>query len=137
MLLGGEAVPDAVWSRLRDTDGTLGYNLYGPTEYTINTLGGGTDDSATPTVGRPIWNTRGYVLDAWLRPVPRRRAPASCTSPAPAWPAATSTGPGLTAERFVADPFGAPGEPDVPHRRPGAPARRTATWSSSAAPTTR
>ena len=48
VLLGGEAVPDAVWDRLRDTEGVLGYNLYGPTEYTINTLGGGTDDSATP-----------------------------------------------------------------------------------------
>ncbi len=44
---------------LRDTEGTSGYNLYGPTEYTINTLGGGTYDSATPTVGKPIWNTRG------------------------------------------------------------------------------
>ena len=55
----------------------LGYNLYGPTEYTINTLGAGTADSATSTVGTPIWNTRAYVLDAWLRPVPdgvRRRA---------------------------------------------------------------
>ena len=48
VLLGGEAVSDAVWDRLRDTEGVLGYNLYGPTEYTINTLGGGTDDSATP-----------------------------------------------------------------------------------------
>ena len=31
---------------------------------------------------------------------------------------------GLTAERFVADPFGAGGQPDVPHRRPGALAAR-------------
>ncbi|WP_346109427.1 condensation domain-containing protein, partial [Pseudonocardia alni] len=30
VLLGGEAVPESVWSRLRDTDGTWGYNLYGP-----------------------------------------------------------------------------------------------------------
>src|SRR5699024_11000707 len=62
VLLGGEAVSDTVWQRLRDTPGVLGYNLYGPTEYTINTLGGGTEDSATPTVGAPIHNTRVYVL---------------------------------------------------------------------------
>ncbi len=70
VLLGGEAVSPAVWNRLRDSDTSYGYNLYGPTEYTINTLGAGTDDSATPTVGRPIWNTEAHVLDAWLRPVP-------------------------------------------------------------------
>ena len=45
VLLGGEAVGDGVWSALRDNPATAGYNLYGPTEYTINTLGGGTDDS--------------------------------------------------------------------------------------------
>ena len=70
VLLGGEAVSAAVWDRLRDSDTTYGYNLYGPTEYTINTLGGGTDDSATSTVGQPIWNTRAHILDSWLRPVP-------------------------------------------------------------------
>jgi non-ribosomal peptide synthetase component F len=58
VLLGGEAVSATVWSRLRDGQGWYGYNLYGPTEYTINTLGGGTDDSATPTVGRPRCSRR-------------------------------------------------------------------------------
>ncbi|MBD0020378.1 MULTISPECIES: non-ribosomal peptide synthetase [Gordonia] len=70
ILLGGEAVGTGVWDALREADGTEGYNLYGPTEYTINTLGGGTGDSATPTVGRPISNTVGHLLDPWLRPVP-------------------------------------------------------------------
>ncbi|GAC58900.1 putative non-ribosomal peptide synthetase, partial [Gordonia hirsuta DSM 44140 = NBRC 16056] len=70
VLLGGEAVGTGVWDRLTSADGTLGYNLYGPTEYTINTLGGGTTDSATPTVGRPISNTVVQLLDPWLRPVP-------------------------------------------------------------------
>ncbi|MCH0541874.1 amino acid adenylation domain-containing protein [Streptomyces sp. MUM 203J] len=109
VLLGGEAVSDTVWTRLRDTEGTYGYNLYGPTEYTINTLGGSTADSASPTVGLPIRNTRAYVLDAMLRPVPP-----GC--PGELYIAGTGLArgyhdrPGLTAERFVADPFGEPGE---------------------------
>ncbi|MFD7325292.1 amino acid adenylation domain-containing protein [Streptomyces sp. NPDC059875] len=109
VLLGGEAVSDTVWTKLRRTPGTYGYNLYGPTEYTINTLGGSTTDSATPTVGMPIRNTRAYVLDAMLRPVPP-----GC--PGELYIAGTGLArgyhdrPGLTAERFVADPFGEPGE---------------------------
>ncbi|MER5967911.1 amino acid adenylation domain-containing protein [Streptomyces sp. NPDC002057] len=109
VLLGGEAVSDTVWSQLRHTDGTYGYNLYGPTEYTINTLGGSTTESATSTVGRPIRNTRAHVLDAMLRPVPPG-------SPGELYIAGTGLARGyhdraaLTAERFVADPFGEPGE---------------------------
>ncbi|MFJ5778938.1 amino acid adenylation domain-containing protein [Streptomyces sp. NPDC093094] len=109
VLLGGEAVPDSVWARLRRTEGTYGYNLYGPTEYTINTLGGSTTDSATSTVGVPIRNTRAHVLDTMLRPVPP-----GC--PGELYIAGTGLArgyharPGLTAERFVADPFGEPGE---------------------------
>ncbi|GAA2899412.1 hypothetical protein GCM10010517_64910 [Streptosporangium fragile] len=105
VLLGGEAVPAAVWNRLADTDGVLGYNLYGPTEYTINTLGGGTEDSATPTVGRPIWNTRGYVLDGWLRPVPPG-TPGELYIAGAGLARGYLGRPDLTAERFVADPFG-------------------------------
>ncbi|WP_338051255.1 amino acid adenylation domain-containing protein [Pseudonocardia acidicola] len=103
VLLGGEAVSDAVWAALRDTPGTCGYNLYGPTEYTINALGGGTADSATPTVGRPIVNTRAHVLDGWLRPVPDG-------VPGELYIAGAGLARGyldrfaLTAERFVADP---------------------------------
>ncbi|GAB2609636.1 hypothetical protein GCM10027168_48270 [Streptomyces capparidis] len=108
VLLGGEAVSDAVWAALRDTEGTCGYNLYGPTEYTINTLGGGTDDSATPTVGRPIRGTRAYVLDAALRPVPPG-TPGELYISGVGLARGYHRRAGLTAERFVADPFGAPG----------------------------
>ncbi|WP_338674450.1 amino acid adenylation domain-containing protein [Streptomyces sp. SCSIO 30461] len=109
VLLGGEAVTETVWNTLRDTEGTYGYNLYGPTEYTINTLGGGTGDSATPTVGRPIRATRARILDTWLRPVPDGVA-------GELYIAGTGLArgylgrPGLTAERFVADPYGRAGE---------------------------
>jgi amino acid adenylation domain-containing protein/non-ribosomal peptide synthase protein (TIGR01720 family) len=109
VLLGGEAVSDAVWTRLRDTDGTYGYNLYGPTEYTINTLGASTADSATPVVGKPIWNTRGYVLDARLRPVPPG-TPGELYIAGIGLARGYHARSGLTAERFVADPFGAPGD---------------------------
>ncbi|SEP51282.1 non-ribosomal peptide synthetase, partial [Amycolatopsis saalfeldensis] len=122
VLLGGEAVSESVWHRLRDTDGTYGYNLYGPTEYTINTLGGGTTDSVSPTVGKPIRNTRAYIVDDWLRPVPDG-------VPGELYIAGTGLArgylgrPGLSAERFVADPFGAPGSRmyrtgDLVRRRP-------------------
>ncbi|MFE5641556.1 amino acid adenylation domain-containing protein [Rhodococcus sp. NPDC056516] len=70
VLLGGEAVPDSLWSRLLHEPGVEGYNLYGPTEYTINALGGGTSDSETATIGSPVTETHAYVLDPWLRPVP-------------------------------------------------------------------
>ncbi|WP_207933320.1 non-ribosomal peptide synthetase [Actinomadura sp. GC306] len=122
VLLGGEAVTDTVWSRLRDTEGTSGYNLYGPTEYTINALGGGTGDSATPTVGRPIWNTRAYVLDPALRPVPDG-APGELYLAGTGLARGYHRRAGLTAERFVADPLGAPGgrmyrTGDLVRRRP-------------------
>ncbi|MFF1440224.1 non-ribosomal peptide synthase/polyketide synthase [Streptomyces sp. NPDC058295] len=109
VLLGGEAVPETVWTALRDTEGTYGYNLYGPTEYTINTLGGGTLDSETPTVGRPIRGTRAHLLDAWLRPVPDG-VPGELYIAGIGLARGYLGRPALTAERFVADPFGEPGE---------------------------
>ncbi|WP_017580522.1 non-ribosomal peptide synthetase [Nocardiopsis valliformis] len=108
VLLGGEAVSATVWDTLREADNVLGYNLYGPTEYTINTLGGGTGDSPTPTVGRPIANTDVHVLDSALRPV----APGV---PGELYVSGVGLARGytgradLTAERFIADPYGPPG----------------------------
>ncbi|KAB2344319.1 non-ribosomal peptide synthetase [Actinomadura rudentiformis] len=104
VLLGGEAVSETVWSTLRETPGTFGYNLYGPTEYTINTLGASTDDSGTSTVGRPIWNTRAYILDAALRPVPPG-TPGELYISGVGLARGYHRRPGLTAASFVADPF--------------------------------
>ncbi|WP_030893804.1 non-ribosomal peptide synthetase [Streptomyces sp. NRRL S-474] len=109
VLLGGEAVTPTLWQRLAQTEGTAGYNLYGPTEYTINTLGVGTFECQDPVVGVAIDNTDVYVLDPWLRPLP---------DGVPGELYVSGTGiargylgqPAQTAHRFVACPFGEPGE---------------------------
>ncbi|MFJ7275145.1 amino acid adenylation domain-containing protein [Kitasatospora sp. NPDC098663] len=108
-LVGGEAVGDALWARIRETEGVLGHNFYGPTEYTVDTLGAALDESPTPFVGRPIGNTRVYVLDARLRPVPAGVA-GELYIAGPGLARGYGNRPALTASRFVADPFGAPGE---------------------------
>ncbi|MFD0886445.1 amino acid adenylation domain-containing protein, partial [Streptosporangium algeriense] len=106
--LGGEAVPAGLWNRLREAPGVQGYNLYGPTEYTINALGADLAESPTSTVGRPIMNTRAYVLGPGLRPVPRGVV-GELYLAGDGLARGYHRRPGLTAERFLADPFGPPG----------------------------
>uniref|UniRef100_A0AAU2JJX3 Amino acid adenylation domain-containing protein n=1 Tax=Streptomyces sp. NBC_00049 TaxID=2903617 RepID=A0AAU2JJX3_9ACTN len=109
VLLGGEAVTPTLWQRLAETEGTAGYNLYGPTEYTINTLGVGTFECQDPVVGVAIDNTDVYVLDPWLRPLPDG-------VPGELYVSGIGIARGYlgqaaqTAHRFVACPFGTPGE---------------------------
>ncbi|MBQ1117161.1 non-ribosomal peptide synthetase [Streptomyces sp. C3-3] len=98
---------------LCDAPGRTLHNHYGPSEthvVTAHTLSDGPSDRArnAAPIGRPVWNTQVYVLDAALRPVPD-----GVTGELYIAGAQLARGyhhrPGLTAERFTADPFGAPG----------------------------
>ncbi|QOV34274.1 amino acid adenylation domain-containing protein [Streptomyces ferrugineus] len=109
VLLGGEAVTPTLWRRLAETEGTVGYNLYGPTEYTINTLGVGTFECQDPVVGVAIDNTDVYVLDPWLRPLPDG-VPGELYVSGIGIARGYLGRPAQTAHRFVACPFGEPGE---------------------------
>ncbi|MFJ9691431.1 amino acid adenylation domain-containing protein [Kitasatospora sp. NPDC101183] len=109
LLLGGEAIGDALWQELRSLAGVSAYNLYGPTECTVDALYCRVADSPRPVVGDPLRGTCVRVLDGALRPVPEGVAGELYVSGASLARGYLGRA-GLTAERFVADPHGAPGE---------------------------
>lgn len=110
VLIGGEPIADAMWNTLRNAPQVRFFNMYGPTEATVDaTIGRIEAADETPHIGRPLGNARIYLLDAALQPVP---AGAS----GEIWIGGAGVARGylnreaLTVERFVADPFdGTPG----------------------------
>ncbi|MFE4369084.1 amino acid adenylation domain-containing protein [Streptomyces sp. NPDC056835] len=137
LAMAGEALPASLAARVaRTMPGSRLLNVYGPTEATVYATAWSSDESpcdespcdespcdesprddspsgdplsgGAPPIGRPLTHVRAYVLDGALQPVePGRRGELYLAG------AGLARGylrrPGLSAERFVADPFGPPG----------------------------
>ncbi|MFC0248764.1 amino acid adenylation domain-containing protein [Citricoccus parietis] len=106
--VGGEEVGPEVWQRLASLDGVHAVNLYGPTETTVDSLVAQITPETQPHLGRPVRNSRHYILDAALRPVPERAVGELYLAGANMARGYVGQ-PGLSAARFVADPFAADG----------------------------
>jgi amino acid adenylation domain-containing protein len=125
VLLGGEAIPRAMWAQLEAAPHIHFFNMYGPTECTVDAtiasvrdassvpaidgpaIDGSTIRSAAidgPAIGRPVANTRVYVLDA-------NREPTPIGVPGELYLAGVQVArgywnrPDLTETRFLPDPF--------------------------------
>jgi amino acid adenylation domain-containing protein len=70
IMLGGEAFEPHLLSRLKSLTSASIYNGYGPTEITIGATFKELTQDDTITIGKPIGNTRIYILDEHLNIVP-------------------------------------------------------------------
>ncbi|MBV9774815.1 MAG: amino acid adenylation domain-containing protein, partial [Gemmatimonadetes bacterium] len=105
---GGEALPAELAARCRAVLGAEVVNLYGPTEACIDALLAvveGVGIGATAPIGRPVANTRAYVLDGVGQPAPIGVAGELYVGGAQLARGYVGRSD-LTADRFVPDPFG-------------------------------
>jgi amino acid adenylation domain-containing protein len=68
-LIGGEAIGPAQWQALAGHGPGVFYNVYGPTECTVDATVARVSGSA-PHIGRPIANAQIYIVDDAMRPAP-------------------------------------------------------------------
>ncbi|MFB6891575.1 amino acid adenylation domain-containing protein [Kitasatospora sp. NPDC056327] len=109
LVVGGEPVSASLLEELAVAQDTVTYNFYGPTEYTVDATFHRLDAARGQVIGRPVWNTRAHVLDHNLA-----LAPVGTVGELFLAGAQVARGylnrPGLTADRFLPCPYGAPGE---------------------------
>ncbi|WP_425297949.1 non-ribosomal peptide synthetase, partial [Nocardia brasiliensis] len=103
----GEALPPETVAAFGAVSQAQLHNLYGPTEAAVSVTywpADGSDSRSVP-IGLPQWNTQVYVLDARLRPVPAG-VPGELYLAGDQLARGYVRRPDLTADRFLANPFG-------------------------------
>ncbi|MFB8085539.1 amino acid adenylation domain-containing protein [Streptomyces sp. NPDC055992] len=111
LLVGGEAIGPALWDRLAAAhrSGLLrAVNVYGPTECTVDATAGWIEEPGEPHIGAVLPGLRMRLLDERMAPVGPGGA-GELYLAGPRIARGYRRSPHLTAQRFVADPFGAPG----------------------------
>ncbi|HEX8095504.1 non-ribosomal peptide synthetase [Jatrophihabitans sp.] len=111
LFIGGEPIPSTSWRELAEAGarGVLeAVNLYGPTECTVDSTASWVTGPGGPQIGVALPGIQARVLDEQLRPV-RHTAVGELYLAGVRLADGYHNRPGLTAQRFVADPYGAPG----------------------------
>ncbi|XQC91468.1 non-ribosomal peptide synthase/polyketide synthase [Pseudomonas aeruginosa] len=107
LLCGGEALAEDLAARMRGLSAST-WNLYGPTETTIWSARFRLGEEARPFLGGPLENTALYILDSEMNPCPPGVA-GELLIGGDGLARGYHRRPGLTAERFLPDPFAADG----------------------------
>ena len=105
ILVGGEPINQSTWRVLAQAKYTHFYNVYGPTECTVDTTVCHVQMAGDlPVIGRPIANTQIYILDRHLQPVPIG-VPGELHIGGEGLSRGYLNRTDLTAEKFILNPF--------------------------------
>ena len=109
VLVGGEEIDEATWRTLATNEDTVYFNVYGPTECTVDTtvccVRTAPPQISHASIGRPVPNAQVYILDENLKPVPLGVKGEICIG-GPGVARGYLDQPSLTAEAFIPNPFG-------------------------------
>jgi amino acid adenylation domain-containing protein/non-ribosomal peptide synthase protein (TIGR01720 family) len=107
VLVGGEALEETVWPQLAGNRETRFFNVYGPTECTVDAIVSEVrPELPASTIGRPLANMQVYLLDQRQQPVGIEIAGEICLG-GEGVGRGYLRAPELTAERFIPHPYSA------------------------------
>lgn len=104
IMLGGEALPASLLMQMKDIINAKIFNMYGPTETTVWSAIKEIDETNNINIGRPIANTRIYIVDEDNRVQPVGIIGEICIG-GDSVARGYMNMPELTAQKFVVDPF--------------------------------